>query len=991
MGIMSAQRVITHVVESELLFVTISNQPIWFKQHFSGKSIVWNHVSSGDQVDQALKELIQEAHKIVFDVSQCPLQNRQPLIELLLPHQNKVKLVLPMYSFWDETIVGEIPHWQTAMRWQLTHIQHWASALPEVDIVFVRDILDWSADSLFVSLITQYWSDQLAHIPSGKCSVALKADLILMLLNECGAPTGGSVLLQGSEQTISTVFIKAISLYESMYRVKITTQPVSTKAGSLLPFECKVREVKTNLNQITNALVGILPTPTQLEQQNNLFLEQIHTIKSDPWFQTETAPAPSPPPPLAVTSTPIVTSQQREQLLLLNQVLPQVKPQPSPPTTPVLNEEEKEQQLKEDIKKIFTTQGKSLHQKKTVQKSKQRKVIKKKSRKRKMVFYLGLVFVSLGLLLAGLLGSLQLTQQLVRQELVMVARQVDESNNVTTETLQDGRLRWLLQVMKPQQQLLSAIFSLPVLDSSKTLLEASYQLQEGVRLQEVAREKAVLLYKIAVGQERADLSQRIQELQTTTEQQATLSQDFEYSTSQLPEVMTTPLASAAAKLFSSQNQHQQQILTDGLLTKLADILGVTKKRTYAVVLQNSQELRPTGGHLEAISLLTFSGGSLVDTKTYSSFQLDTMITESITPPLDLTNTLGESQWWPSDANWLADPTLSANQISVFLQSTLKQQPDGVIFINTAGLPQLLRTLGPLDIPDFNEVLTEKNIGERLEYHSEPPTQLNKDKPEYRQVLLQKLLQKLTTLPAQQVPSFFQTLLELLDQKQILITLTNPEEQRVFRQLGWMGDMTFPVCPANYVENGCLSDGLALVETNIGINRANAYIDRRQTHKAFLDTTGAHHERVLQYTNSAASAAWPKGDYLLYMRAYTPGKPTNVVVKVDDVVLAAKDISVREVGFGSEIGFLATIPIASEKTITLSYDIAASLSPTSTYIFYENRQPSLTAPLPPVEIGFPATWHVSDSVPQSNIGEHTTTFPDNNNAQVLRVVQFSPAQ
>lgn len=1024
---MPAQRVITQVVESDPLFVTISHQPNWFALHCVGGGIHWQHLSVDAALEQETLALIEEAHRVVLDVAACTPPQREALIARLSPYQNKLKIILPLYSFWQLAVSGEIPQWSLAYEWQKTHVLHWTSLLPEATIIFIRDVVDWQSPLLLSLLLVQHWSAGLVLVPEGNLAVTKKNELIGSLMQEFGAPSKGSVLLEATSYALATLFEQALPVYESMYQTRIHQQRVATTRLELLPFACRVREIHTTLSQSVEHALTLLPTPSEAAQLDKQRQEMLQHLQDDPWLAAAAAqqPAPSvmpasqhPPTPDSPAPTATALSVSKPIASPTTSTQPPVSSPSTPPHTspPVVNpptsleqpdppvpeavalpaaatvtEAEKEQQLKEDIQKLFSVQGVSQHHQTIVRKSRQRRVVKKRSRKQTIVFYLGLTFVSIGLLFAALLGTLQITQQLVRQEFVAVASGITQSPTAASSEIRWGKLPLLFSLLRPQQQLASLVFSLPMVDTGAAMLEAERLFREALTTRDTVTTNVVALYDIATGRTTGDIGTTIEVLTTTLQSATDLTDQLDTTIAQFPEPMSQPLASAAAQLLPTTERRRNDILTKTLLPKLAPLFGADGIRRYAVVLQNSQELRPTGGFIEAIAMLTFNEGSLIGTDVYSSYQLDTRIPGQVKPPQDLTASIGESQWWLHDANWFADGAASGRQVSWFLEKTLNQAPDGVIFINTAGLPRLLRALGPLEVQEFNEVLTEKNIDERLEFHNELPSQVVAGKPEYRQVLLEQLLYKLTTLPAEQVPTFLETLATLAQEKQLLFFLPVAENQQVFRQLGWTGDLTFPTCPAAYVETGCVSDGLALVESNIGANRANAYITRSQTHKAVLSPSGVRHERIIQYTNSATTRAWPKGDYRLYLRAYIPGQPTNIAVTLAGTQVNPADIAVRSTEFGAEVALIVTVPVASTSELKLTYDQNQTLSPTSTYVFYENRQAGLTEDIPELVLQYPQEWQVASHLPPATTTAVGLVFPPSPTSYLMRVVQFTPAQ
>ncbi len=986
---MSAQRVITQVVTSEPLFITISHQPAWFGRQFSGGGISWLHVPSSTTFSSSELESIREAHRIVLDISLCTPEERKYLVLVLLPHQEKLKLIFPIYSFWQLNVPGEIPGWEIATNWQAGQIFHWTSSLPETTIIFVRDVFDWQATPTLITLLTQFLADELLFAPQGKLACCQKDSISHILLEEFGAPPRGSIVLQSKEYLLSSLLEQAVPLYTSMHQVKIRQQLVETNQLQLLPFPCRIRELDINRNIIVNLLTNLFPPPSQFDQLKQQTPTLLAQLQADPWLLT-TATTTNKPQKLQAISSEHAGSNQPKAIEQSHAAIPIVT-STEPPPLQIVTEVEKGQQLKEDVRKLFSVQGVTRHNLIVQQKSTQRKLVKKRSRKRTAVFYLGLLFVSIGLLLAALLGSLQITQQLANHELVAVGKGISESTTTSSETVRWGQLPLLVTMMRAQHTALAAVFSLPLLDASQNLLTTHAQLHAALQLKDQLVQNNYQLYAILTGHSKENLQAAITTFTQDEQKALQLSKDLTISINQLAEPVGKPVASAAASLLPSPENKRRQLLQNTLFPRLATLAGTERERHYAVVLQNSQELRPTGGFIEAIAILTFKNGGLINQEVHSIYDLDARLPHQTKPPQDLTTILGENQWWPHDANWSADAALSAKQISLFLESTLKQSTDGVIFINTAGLPQLLRYLGPLEMPGYSEVLTDKNIGERLEFHNELPSQVVVGTADYRQSLLTNLLHKLISLPPEQIPTFYQVLDSLLEEKQLIATFNSTEDQLIFRQLGWAGEMTFPVCPSDYTAGACVSDGIALVESNVGFNRANAYIKRAQTHQAVLGPSGVHHTRTIQYTNTATTNAWPKGDYKMYMRVYVPGRPTNILLTANGIPLTAKEVTIRDSEIGAEIAFMVTVPIASTKDVVLTYDQSQALSSTSTYVFFENRQAGLTEPSPSFQLSFPVGWQVATHVPEAALTGSEVIFPQSTTPYLMRVVQFAPAQ
>src|SRR6185369_13611221 len=119
----------------------------------------------------------------------------------------------------------------------------------------------------------------------------------------------------------------------------------------------------------------------------------------------------------------------------------------------------------------------------------------------------------------------------------------------------------------------------------------------------------------------------------------------------------------------------------------------------------------TGGYLHAVALLTVENGVLIDSQVYDVNTLDNMFQGLIQPPPEIQAYLGQNRWYLHDANWSPNFPQSAQQASVFVEKTLGRKPDVVVALNLYVLQDLLHNLGSVELPEYNEVITDKNLFE----------------------------------------------------------------------------------------------------------------------------------------------------------------------------------------------------------------------------------------------------------------------------------------
>ncbi len=152
---------------------------------------------------------------------------------------------------------------------------------------------------------------------------------------------------------------------------------------------------------------------------------------------------------------------------------------------------------------------------------------------------------------------------------------------------------------------------------------------------------------------------------------------------------------------------------------LPEILGENgHKKQYLILLQNNAELRPTGGFIGSFALLTVENGKFLDFRVEDVYEADGQLNGFVAPPEEITQYLGEAQWFLRDVNWSPDFPTVAQQAGWFLDKELKIKPDGVIGINLSVVKKMLEVSGPIRLVDYDEVITKDNLYERAQQHAE---------------------------------------------------------------------------------------------------------------------------------------------------------------------------------------------------------------------------------------------------------------------------------
>lgn len=357
----------------------------------------------------------------------------------------------------------------------------------------------------------------------------------------------------------------------------------------------------------------------------------------------------------------------------------------------------------------------------------------------------------------------------------------------------------------------------------------------------------------------------------------------------------------------------------------------------AVMIQNHLELRPTGGFTDAISILTFDQGRLQNSETYSVYQLDSQLMGRVNPPEEITELLGESNWYLRDANWDPNFISTARQVGWFIDKQTNQEIDIVVGLNSLSIKKLLESSNQTYNVE-GKPITASNVIEHLYQEPVTPGDSN-DLP-----LIAKIFnQILSELPHQEPEAqidFLQKLVVSLNQNQTQISTSSVNTTRQLVELGWSGEVINPLCPAA-LDSQCSADYLMVNEANIGVNRANNHLNRQRTHNIYIQDDLVTHTHTIEYTNSSRSNSWPAGDYKAYLRWYTPSESQFVSLSLDNTKLPSQNITTSQVGENRVYAHNLTVPAGATRTISLVYTVEYQDNITN-YAWLFQKQPGIPA-------------------------------------------------
>lgn len=285
--------------------------------------------------------------------------------------------------------------------------------------------------------------------------------------------------------------------------------------------------------------------------------------------------------------------------------------------------------------------------------------------------------------------------------------------------------------------------------------------------------------------------------------------------------------------------------------------GYDSEKSYLVLLQNSNELRPTGGFIGSVGFLAVKNGELKTNKVQDVYDLDGQLRGHVEPHYIIRRNL-QPNLYLRDSNFNPDFNVSASSSAFLYNLESGKQVNGVIGIDTYVLKKLIEIAGPIQISGQTDTLTPENVTSLIQDSIQNeffPGSI--EKKQILNTLMSKILVTIESDTQKQL-KLAEMLPSLMSEKHIMFSFPNQSIQKVFQAAGFAGSMSDTRTNVNM-----LPDFLSINEANIGVNKANEFITRDVTYSAFLYPDEIWSDASLSLKNAS------QNDYRAYIRFIVP--------------------------------------------------------------------------------------------------------------------------
>lgn len=273
----------------------------------------------------------------------------------------------------------------------------------------------------------------------------------------------------------------------------------------------------------------------------------------------------------------------------------------------------------------------------------------------------------------------------------------------------------------------------------------------------------------------------------------------------------------AKKLGLDKKLNKVNKVSDDFIIFLREILS--RPHSFLILLQNTEELRASGGFIGSYARVDLKGGEICDFKIEDIYEPDGQFTGFVEAPAGAKTYLSGGQGLRlPDSNWHPDLPTSAQTTLSYFAFGQEKKIDSLITVNTGFIEKLLAIVGEVYLPDYGVTVTADNLTTLARADREDFFAGSKGKVNFLDTLFTNLSIKFKSLDKKHQIEILNLIRESLKNKDLQFFSTNPVLQKIFTKNNIAGEL-------KRSKSNSAAFYFYSLESNVGINKANKKISR----------------------------------------------------------------------------------------------------------------------------------------------------------------------
>ncbi len=401
---------------------------------------------------------------------------------------------------------------------------------------------------------------------------------------------------------------------------------------------------------------------------------------------------------------------------------------------------------------------------------------------------------------------------------------------------------------------------------------------------------------------------------------------------------------------------------------LTSALGIDEARTYLVMAQNNDEIRPSGGYISTWGWIRVRNGRIQDQDYFP-----TTNRSPSPPPASAAESFEVPAWWGVydepvyaawDGSWHADFSATAEMaVWYYNNGNNPSRPvDGAIGVDLIAVEYLVAALGEIYVPEYSVMVNAENFREAVyEIRAERDAPLAHK--QFVAAMFSNVIEEWQQADLETQSAINRALLRALREKHIMLYFVDDVVQTAVDELRWTGTQS----------DSQNLDYLMVAEANIRANKSSSSIYRQVTYDVTVEASGEVQGALSVFYDFPASLA--AKDPAFAPEHYGLNKDYGALVQIftpsgSDLISGTMSSSVEIVEQPNHTAMVGLVNVLYDDSALVQVNYTNSYKPDTSgpyqrYRLLLQKQPGTRSDSAIITVSLPAGSRVVSVSPQPN--------------------------